>query len=533
MAYIQKGEIRFHYEYTQSKKENSEVIILLHGLGLDIESWNYIVKPLAENYHILRFDLRGHGKTIDYAIKQVTWDLLYEDFIFIIKSLNIKTYHLLGHSGGGQLALEISFRESFNIKSMILLSTPIYYPNEVARDEINSRRALINESTFEIVTNQLAHKICYPITDEKISLLLDSYKRVSCKTYLQYFDLMADALIHFDLQRLKEIDIPVLILAGEHDPLYPPQLFLMVLNYFKKNRYLIVPNASNMPQLDQPKLLVQWINEFIIDLTKLPKTIDIPLHNHQKRMYKDLHHAITQLKKNLKKGLDIDFLINFSVHLNGKELVGKWNQRNAKQLLAYLIIKKSATREQMCEDIWGEYDLNRAKNQLRVSLAHLKKIFRNNNMELEKYIIVDRENIYLSDEVDSDYYKLLKIIKTIQTEISIPEKVKRLKNVIVDLTNNFFPGLYDDWIMEIRQNLELDLIDVIEKLVKALIDREDMMNAIYFLRFLIKLSPFELVYYDQLIDLYTKLGDTQEVEFIQRLKEKEILELDFKIPSYN
>ena len=51
--------IAFNYIHSDNSKET---IILAHGLGLDMETWNPLLDYLKD-FNVLMFDFRGHGKS--------------------------------------------------------------------------------------------------------------------------------------------------------------------------------------------------------------------------------------------------------------------------------------------------------------------------------------------------------------------------------------------------------------------------------------------------------------------------------------
>jgi pimeloyl-ACP methyl ester carboxylesterase len=83
-------------------------VIFLHGMGSSSTIWKPIVKELQNESQCILFDLPGHGKT-----PHREWDpLSLEDIASIIineiDKLDIEKFHLVGHSLGGWVGLEIS-----------------------------------------------------------------------------------------------------------------------------------------------------------------------------------------------------------------------------------------------------------------------------------------------------------------------------------------------------------------------------------------------------------------------------------------
>ena len=81
------------------------LVILVHG-GLDQKrSWDWTAKALAERYHVVAYDLRGHGRSDwvsdgDYGVMDHVFDLAS-----LVDHLGVDQFRLVGHSLGGNIAL--------------------------------------------------------------------------------------------------------------------------------------------------------------------------------------------------------------------------------------------------------------------------------------------------------------------------------------------------------------------------------------------------------------------------------------------
>ena len=53
--------IEIYYEI--SGNNNAPKMILIHGLFLNSDCWKFQLSEFESNFHILRFDLRGHGRS--------------------------------------------------------------------------------------------------------------------------------------------------------------------------------------------------------------------------------------------------------------------------------------------------------------------------------------------------------------------------------------------------------------------------------------------------------------------------------------
>ncbi len=94
-------------------------VVLVHGLGLDLTSWESVVPDLtAAGHRVVRLDLRGHGASggPGYAL-----DDLAGDVVATLDDLGIAQAHLVGHSLGGTVVMEAALRAPGRATSVSVL----------------------------------------------------------------------------------------------------------------------------------------------------------------------------------------------------------------------------------------------------------------------------------------------------------------------------------------------------------------------------------------------------------------------------
>jgi pimeloyl-ACP methyl ester carboxylesterase len=115
--------IKLHYKHSGS----GPVVIILHGLFGSLDNWQTMSRLLSEHYSVYCLDLRNHGKsphTDDFSI-----GLMAADVVNFIKDHGFLSVHLIGHSMGGKVALEmLNFKSNIIDKVMILDIAPKSYP---------------------------------------------------------------------------------------------------------------------------------------------------------------------------------------------------------------------------------------------------------------------------------------------------------------------------------------------------------------------------------------------------------------------
>ena len=109
------GEI--YYE-TNGK---GDPIVLIHGFALDSRVWKEQVKKLSETNTVVTYDLRGFGKSSLPVGKYSHHDDLHA----LLKQLNIKKTKLVGHSFGGEIAVNFALEYPEEASSLVLISSSL------------------------------------------------------------------------------------------------------------------------------------------------------------------------------------------------------------------------------------------------------------------------------------------------------------------------------------------------------------------------------------------------------------------------
>jgi pimeloyl-ACP methyl ester carboxylesterase len=104
--------------------QGSEPLLLLHGLADQALVWSSLAEYLAESYHIIAPDMRGHGESSkpedDYTFASAIADLEA-----LMDHLGWSSAHIIGHSWTGKLAPIWAKQHPERFRSMILVD-PIF-----------------------------------------------------------------------------------------------------------------------------------------------------------------------------------------------------------------------------------------------------------------------------------------------------------------------------------------------------------------------------------------------------------------------
>ncbi len=92
------------HHYLQWGDPEGQPLLMLHGIGLCAQVWNWTARQLAKDYCVLSIDLRGHGDSekpgYGYTFQDIGIDLAE-----LVAALGLVRPFVVGHSAGGSAAI--------------------------------------------------------------------------------------------------------------------------------------------------------------------------------------------------------------------------------------------------------------------------------------------------------------------------------------------------------------------------------------------------------------------------------------------
>ena len=111
---IQVNNVKLYYE----EYGNGQPIILLHGNQETHEIFDKLIDKLKDNYKVYAIDSRCHGKSENPV--DISYNLMCDDIIDLIKKLHIQKPILYGFSDGGIIGILIAIKEPTLLSKLIV-----------------------------------------------------------------------------------------------------------------------------------------------------------------------------------------------------------------------------------------------------------------------------------------------------------------------------------------------------------------------------------------------------------------------------
>lgn len=113
-------------------------VLLIAGLGYSNWCWQELVPALAADHRVISFDNRGTGRS-DKPAGPYSIQMLADDASRLLAAVNAGPAHVVGHSMGGYIAMQLALRQPQQVRSLTLVSTTCGGPQTVPVPEATLR----------------------------------------------------------------------------------------------------------------------------------------------------------------------------------------------------------------------------------------------------------------------------------------------------------------------------------------------------------------------------------------------------------
>lgn len=259
------------------KKEETPLIVLHGGPGYPHDSLEPL-EDLADERKVIFYDQLGCGNSQRTDDKSLwTVDHFVKELQTIIKKLNYKGYHILGHSWGAGLAVAFTLTKPEGLKSLILadpyISTPHWEKDaeRLLKQLPKVMQAALKKGETESEAYQKAAKEFYYRYVWRMKELPVARIKAQHKMSVEIYNYMwgpeefkpTGTLKSFDLSnKLSKINVPVLLLCGRYDEATPEST-----EYFKSlfpnARMKVFEKSAHMPHWTERKAYIKAIRDFL------------------------------------------------------------------------------------------------------------------------------------------------------------------------------------------------------------------------------------------------------------------------------
>jgi 3-oxoadipate enol-lactonase len=240
-------------------KADGPVLLFSNSLSSNLSMWDAQAEALKDTFRIIRYDSRGHGKSVakaePYSIAQ-----LGRDALAIMDSLKVEKAHFCGLSKGGMVGQWLLTHHRERIGKAVLANTAaLMAPAElwngrIRNVSVNGMAAIVDATIERWFTKGFVARAPKEIA---------AVKKMIASTPAQGYCGCCAAIRDMDQREsIRGITNPVLLISGAHDPATTPAMMELMKERIRGAQWISL-DASHISNMEQPAAFTGAVKEFL------------------------------------------------------------------------------------------------------------------------------------------------------------------------------------------------------------------------------------------------------------------------------
>ena len=247
-------------------------LVMIHAGVADSRQWNNEFEFFARNHQVLRYDMRGHGKSepVDGEFSHMS------DLASLLNTLELQgPLVLMGCSMGGGLAMDFALTHPSRMRALIMVGSG---PSGLELDVLTPAKFAEAEKAYKAgdldLVAEIETQIWFDGTERAPQQVNQAMRKLAYEMNRKALDheakKLGKRLPNTDVQafdRLKELNIPVLVIVGAHDTPYILAAADYMIEKISSARKARIEDAAHLPNMDQPQEFQTIVNAFLESLS--------------------------------------------------------------------------------------------------------------------------------------------------------------------------------------------------------------------------------------------------------------------------
>lgn len=260
-GYLTVNGVKLYYELAGE----GNPLVFIHGFGVDRRMWDPQFAEFAEEYQVIRYDVRGFGQS-DLPVAEEFSHV--EDLKGLLDALGLERVTLIGLSMGGIIAIDFALAYPERLEGLVLADSGLdgFVPH-IDEEQQKSFFAIVQATlrgdlaeAGELYLNTKVFKLCLtqPAVKAKIKEMINDYSFWHYKNQPNTVKAAVPAIA-----RLQEITVPVLTVLGVEDLPDFHEVADLFVEKMANARKVVIPDADHMSNMTNPTVFNAAVKEFL------------------------------------------------------------------------------------------------------------------------------------------------------------------------------------------------------------------------------------------------------------------------------
>jgi proline iminopeptidase len=296
MSYINIRGVEHYYEWVSETSDDltsKPTMVFMHGWAGSARYWRSTTTALLEQFNCLLYDLRGFGRSSGKSslgskselaaarsigeqvkiVPELSYELeeYAEDLAILLDELHLDSVYINAHSMGASIATLFFNRYPQKVKKGILTCSGVFEYDEKAFAAFHQfggyvvkfRPKWLVKIPFadQMFMARFLHR---PIPKSERQAFLQDFIDADYDTALgTIFTSVSKTQAEIMPNEFAKLTVPTLLVAGEYDKIIPADLGKRAAELSSQVEFVVIPQTSHFPMLEDPKFYQQEIRKFL------------------------------------------------------------------------------------------------------------------------------------------------------------------------------------------------------------------------------------------------------------------------------
>ncbi|PLR92694.1 alpha/beta fold hydrolase [Bacillus sp. T33-2] len=268
-AYTTVKGIDLYYEHYPHDSSN-ETVVLLHGFLSSSFSFRHLIPLLRKDFTVISVDLPPFGKSGKSSKFKYSYKNLAGTVVELLKTLGIANFHIIGHSMGGQISLNLLYHFPDVAQKAVLLCSSGYLKRSGLPLIISSYLPYFYLYVkFYLAKSGVKQNLKQVVYDH--SMINDEMLYGYLTPFLEddIFKALTNMIRHreadLNSEALKTIKTPCLLIWGEHDKVVPLHIGRRLKNDLQNADLVVLKETGHLVPEEKPNEVYQYIKNFVLE----------------------------------------------------------------------------------------------------------------------------------------------------------------------------------------------------------------------------------------------------------------------------
>jgi pimeloyl-ACP methyl ester carboxylesterase len=258
--------LRMHVRDTGPRMATT--IVLLHGFGASLHTWDAWARSLEASYRVIRLDLPGAGLTGADPSGDYSDERGIQLISTLLDELDIGQAVLVGHSMGGRLAWRLAAEQPHRVSHLVLIApdgfaSPGFEYGKAPEVGISVRamRYVLPKALLRMSLAP-AYADASQLSDSTVNRYYDMLLAPGVRTAL--IARMQQLVLQEPTPWLARIQAPTLLLWGDKDAMIPPANASDYQRAMPGAKLVTLPGVGHLPHEEAPALSLPLLQNFLL-----------------------------------------------------------------------------------------------------------------------------------------------------------------------------------------------------------------------------------------------------------------------------